>query len=162
MNTALLTCQGDTTRWLEVGTLLDGKCETAITNGHVVYNAESILHAGANAPAPALVNGRCEPDLTLPNHTLLPGLIEAHSHLFLRGGELNTKKRREYISQPPEELLTQARRRLTDLLKSGIIAVRDAGDKDGVGLALSIAYRSRSPEDPPMPYIYSPGAAIHH
>jgi imidazolonepropionase-like amidohydrolase len=40
------------------------------------------------------------------------------------------------------------------------MATRDAGDKDGVGLALSKL--SVSGERPIMPYIDSPGAAIHH
>ena len=42
----------------------------------------------------------------------------------------------------------------------GIIGVRDAGDKNGVGLALSKLYKSA--DKPLMPYIDSPGAAIHH
>jgi imidazolonepropionase-like amidohydrolase len=39
--------------------------------------------------------------------------------------------------------------------------VRDAGDKDGVGLALSKRY-ARSETRGLMPYVESPGAAIHH
>lgn len=162
MNIEHLTCHNDTARWLQVGSLIDGESDTPIKNGHIVFTAESILYVGAEAPASSLVNGRQEPDLTLPDHTLLPGLIEAHAHLFLRGGELDSDKRKHYISQSPEELLTQAQRRFSDLLRFGIIAVRDAGDKDGVGLALSKAYRERKPDDPLMPYIDSPGAAIHH
>jgi imidazolonepropionase-like amidohydrolase len=162
MNTESLACSGNTTRWLQVGTLIDGESETPITNGHVVFNAESILHAGADAPPPDLVDGRSVPDLILPDHTLLPGLIEAHAHLFLRGGELDIDKRKSYLSQSPDELLVQAQRRIAALLHSGIIAIRDAGDKDGVGLALSKAYRERKKGDPLMPYIDSPGAAIHH
>ncbi len=38
--------------------------------------------------------------------------------------------------------------------------MRDAGDKDGVGLALSQLYQSS--QKPLMPYVDSPGAAIHH
>ena len=38
--------------------------------------------------------------------------------------------------------------------------MRDCGDKDGVGLALSRL--CSSPDRPLMPYIDSPGAAIHH
>ena len=45
-------------------------------------------------------------------------------------------------------------------MRLGIIATRDAGDKDGVGLALSKLYASGGP--PLMPYVDSPGAAIHH
>jgi imidazolonepropionase-like amidohydrolase len=46
-------------------------------------------------------------------------------------------------------------------VRLGVIAVRDAGDKNGVGLALSKLYASdRRPTT--MPYVDSPGAAIHH
>lgn len=162
MDTEFLACSGNTTRWLQVGTLIDGESRTPVTDGHLVFDAGSILHAGAEAPAPDLVGGRSAPDLVLPGHTLLPGLIEAHAHLFLRGGELDPDKRKSYLTQSAEVLLTQARRRIAALLHSGIIAVRDAGDKDGVGLALSKAYRERKTGDPLMPYIDSPGAAIHH
>ena len=82
--------------------------------------------------------------------------------------------------------------RLEKLVRLGITAVRDAGDKDGVGLALSKRYKSLSScaeesrrmarelcgripggehaatgqpsalSFAPMPYLDSPGAAIHH
>ena len=45
-------------------------------------------------------------------------------------------------------------------MRLGIAAVRDAGDKDGVGLALSKLYAGAG--RPLMPYVDSPGAAIHH
>jgi imidazolonepropionase-like amidohydrolase len=126
--------------------------------------------------------GQRQPDLDLPDHTLLPGLIEAHAHLFLEGGELNLEKRSAYLKQTPEALLQATTARLEKLLRLGIIAVRDAGDKDGVGLALSKLYRSRRSKEadssnqpdrdvrllasaatsPLLPYIDSPGAAIHH
>lgn len=57
-------------------------------------------------------------------------------------------------------MLELARQRLAPLVRFGLAGVRDAGDKDGVGLALSREYRS--PSHPLMPYVESPGAAIHH
>jgi len=56
--------------------------------------------------------------------------------------------------------LKLAKTRLDKLVRLGIIAVRDAGDKDGVGLALSKLYARAN--RPLMPYVDSPGAAIHH
>jgi imidazolonepropionase-like amidohydrolase len=40
-----------------------------------------------------------------------------------------------------------------------VIAVRDAGDRNGTGLALQAKYRAHTST---MPYLDSPGAAIHH
>ena len=149
--------------WLRVGTLLDGTSTTPVCDAHVVYDADSILFVGHGTNTPSrelLTPGHSAPDVDLPNVTLLPGLIEAHAHLFLEGGELNADKRAAYLQQTPEQLLECARTRLGKLVRFGMAGVRDAGDKDGVGLALSRLYGSA--ERPLMPYVESPGAAIHH
>jgi imidazolonepropionase-like amidohydrolase len=131
-------------------------------------------------PRDLVRTGQTQPDVSAPDSTLLPGLIEAHAHLFLEGGELNLDKRSAYLKQSPDALLAAAQQRLAKLVHLGITAVRDAGDKDGVGLALSKLYRARRSgfsrdqpiadiateaaptQTPQMPYLDSPGAAIHH
>jgi imidazolonepropionase-like amidohydrolase len=169
--------------WLCVGALLDGVGAKPLRNAHIVYDSKQILFVGENPPPAQRLNaGQRGPDLSLPEHTLLPGLIEAHAHFFLEGGELNLDQRAAYLKQTPEELLRLARSRLEKLVRLGVIAVRDAGDKDGVGLALSKLYgdgsRRGDEADTPvekvgpvrllkssatvMPYVDSPGAAIHH
>jgi imidazolonepropionase-like amidohydrolase len=149
--------------WLRVGTLIDGFSAKPLKEIHVVYDAKSIRYVGdadAFPPADLLNPGQTQPDVELRDFTLLPGLIEAHAHLFLEGGELNFEKRNAYLKQTPQELLRAARQRLEKLVRIGIIAIRDAGDKHGVGLALSKLYERE--DKPLMPYIDSPGAAIHH
>ncbi len=169
--------------WLSVGTLLDGTSTLPRRHAHVVYNRSSIRFVGSDGrtpPAELLRPGQTQPDVDAPGCTLLPGLIEAHAHLFLEGGELDLEKRAAYLKQSPAELLAGARPRLEKLVRLGIAGVRDAGDKDGVGLALSKLCAGRrqrvgpvsdrtpgqsetDPSAPPvMPYIDSPGAAIHH
>jgi imidazolonepropionase-like amidohydrolase len=148
--------------WLQVGTLLDGSSTAPLRNAHLVYDASTIRYVGGtNSPPPTdlLKPGQTAPDAILPHHTMLPGLIEAHAHLFLEGGELNLEKRQAYLKQGPAELLDLARLRLEKLIRLGIMTVRDAGDKDGVGLALAKLYTGL--ERPVMPYLDSPGAAIH-
>jgi imidazolonepropionase-like amidohydrolase len=149
--------------WLYVGTLLDGMCSAPQRDAHVVYDGTKILFVGVNGatpPADLVRAGQTGPDVTAPDVTLLPGLIEAHAHLFLEGGELNADTRAAYLKQTPEELLGLSRDRLGKLARYGIAGVRDAGDKDGVGLALSRL--NASSERPLMPYVESPGAAINH
>ncbi|HVU33880.1 MAG TPA: amidohydrolase family protein [Opitutaceae bacterium] len=149
--------------WLRVGTLLDGTSTTPVRDAHVVYDAGSIRFVGAGdrtPPATLLRPGQTAPDVHARDATLLPGLIEAHAHLFLEGGELDAAKRAAYLKQSAGELLASARDRLARLVRFGIAGVRDAGDKDGVGLALSRLYRDA--DRPLMPYLESPGAAIHH
>ena len=149
--------------WLHVGTLLDGTSTTPARDAHVVYDSYRIHFVGTNGttPPPEVLNsGQTAPDVSAPNATLLPGLIEAHAHLFLEGGELDIDKRAAYLTQTSAELLAAAQPRLAQLVTLGITAVRDAGDKDGVGLALSRQYKSAT--RPLMPYYESPGAALHH
>jgi imidazolonepropionase-like amidohydrolase len=147
--------------WLRVGTLLDGVSSAARHDAHVVYDRKSILFAGEELPPRDLLNaGQSEPDCDLPDFTLLPGLIDAHTHFFLEGGQLDQDRRSAYLKQTAGDLLDHAVQRLEKLVRLGIIATRDAGDKDGVGLALSKLYCSA--DRPLMPYVDSPGAAIHH
>lgn len=147
--------------WLRVGTLLDGVSDAPLHHANVVYDKTSILFAGEGLPPRDLLSaGHTEPDHDLPQFTLLPGLTDAHTHFFLEGGELDPDKRAAFLKQTPNELLDHAKQRLDKLVRLGITATRDAGDKDGVGLALSKLCASA--ERPLMPYIDSPGAAIHH
>jgi len=149
--------------WLNVGTLLDGTSTQPARDVHLVYNARGILFVGRDGhlpPREKVREGQTAPDLSAPDAVVLPGLIEAHAHLFLEGGELNADARAAYLQQPPEKLLALAIERLPKLVKLGLAGVRDAGDKDGVGLALSRLYKSA--QHPLMPYYESPGAAIHH
>jgi imidazolonepropionase-like amidohydrolase len=180
--TAIPPPSRDRAIWLHVGTLLDGTCTTPRRDAHVVYDATQIRFVasdGRTPPRELLREGQIAPDAHLPEATLLPGLIEAHAHLFLEGGELVLDKRSAYLQQTPAQLLAAAKLRLPKLVKLGIAGVRDAGDKDGVGLALSKLYTSgvaAAVADPGpasarpatlatwplMPYLESPGAAIHH
>ena len=147
--------------WLRVGTLLDGVSAAPLRDANVVYDRKSILFAGEDLPSRDLLNaGQMQPDHDLPQYTLLPGLTDAHTHFFLEGGELDPDKRSAFLKQRPAELLDQACRRLERLVRLGIIATRDAGDKNGVGLGLSKLYSGA--DRPLMPYVDSPGAAIHH
>lgn len=156
------TATGDRPIWLHVGILIDGTSPAPWRNAHVVYDRDQVLFVGTNGttpPANVLRADQRRPDVEAPDATLLPGLIEAHAHLFLEGGEVDLEKRAAYLKQTPAELLSCACTRLGQLVRLGLAGVRDAGDKDGVGLALSRL--SSGVEHPLMPYVESPGAAIH-
>ncbi|MBT4138867.1 MAG: amidohydrolase family protein, partial [Candidatus Latescibacteria bacterium] len=142
--------------WLCVGKLIDGSLSSPIDNAHVVFDHNVIHYVGQNEPPQTLLQEQTEPNATLPNHTLLPGLIEGHAHLFLEGAELDFKKRKSYQSQSSETLQEHARNRLTKILQTGVVAMRDGGDNDYVGLNL------KSERNGQAPNITSPGAAIYH
>lgn len=147
--------------WLRVGALFAGDSVGVLRDAHFVYTHDRVLHAGKDAPPRHLISSEQEgPDAHLPSHTILPGLVEAHAHLFLEGGQDIPERRAEYLRLPDSDLLARGELRLSRLLRLGITAVRDAGDRNGVGLALQRRYRSAARGA--MPYLDSPGAAIHH
>jgi len=149
--------------WLRVGTLIDGSGSAPLRDVHIVYSKAGIQYTASNTPPTEMVKSgltATQPDAELPDYTLLPGLIDAHTHMFLEGRELDLDKRAAFLKQSPEELLELATGRLEKIVGIGVTAMRDCGDKDGVGLALSKL--CSSPDRQLMPYIDSPGAAIHH
>lgn len=88
---------------------------------------------------------------------LMPGLVEAHCHLFLDGAETDPQARRAYLDAPFERMLETGRHNVLDQLKAGITLARDAGDRHGVNHRLREEVRSGAIQGP---RIRSPGAAI--
>jgi imidazolonepropionase-like amidohydrolase len=148
--------------WLRIGRLLDGVSGQVRRDVDVVFDAMRIRFVGHDPQPRQLRAGQRTPDLALPQHTLLPCLIEAHAHLFLDGAPVSLAEREQYLTQPPSWLLERARHRWPKILQCGVGAVRDAGDKCGVGLALAANARGHLRELSDTPYIDSPGPAIHH
>lgn len=87
---------------------------------------------------------------------LMPGLVEAHCHLFLDGGELDFKVRSDYLKLPLEKMLQTARNNVKANLASGITLIRDAGDRYGVNHAIREEFSTR----PDAPVIRSPGLGL--
>lgn len=147
-------------RWIVVGQLLDAKNKRVLKNVHLIYDKFRILYVGVEVPATSILNGQTTPDLTLPTYTALPGLIEGHSHTFLEGAELDVDKRASYQKSDSETLYQQAEKRIHTLGRLGIIAMRDGGDKDHVGLRLSKL--TANGDGPPFTaQVFSPGAGIY-
>ena len=76
----------------------------------------------------------CTAEVTTP--FLMPGLVEAHCHIFLDGGELNFQARNEYFNQDFTNMMKVARKNLGLNIAAGISVVRDAGDRYGVNHAI--------------------------
>ena len=122
------------TVWLRVGNLLDGMGTAPLRDAHVVFNRVSIKFVGGGGrspPAEFLRLGQDRPDLDVPDGTLLPGLTDAHAHLFLEGGELGVERRAEHLKRDPASLLADARGRLAKLVRLGVTAVRDGATRSG-------------------------------
>ena len=161
----LETPSADCPVWVRVGRLFDGASAPVIQSAHLVYDALKIRYVGpADAPPAAelIRPGQSAPDLELPGVTALPMLIEAHAHLFLEGEPVDFEVRKKYLHLDSATLLEKARQRWPAILATGVGAVRDAGDKDGVGLQLAAECAKSRGQVSTTGYIDSPGAAIHH
>ncbi|MFO7724067.1 MAG: amidohydrolase family protein [Oceanipulchritudo sp.] len=148
------------TRWLRVGALFDADGAGIKHGAHLVFDRFLIHHADTEAPPSGLVRGiEC---VDLPETTILPGIFDAHTHISMGGAELNPSRRAEAQRSRPEALLTQAEARARYLASMGISGMRDGGDKDGVGLTLSMHSRVEGAESAgTLPRIFSPGPGIH-
>lgn len=63
---------------------------------------------------------------------LMPGLIDAHVHLFLDGAPTDGPTRSAHMKKSLEELTEAARQSARQSLACGITLLRDAGDKHGI------------------------------
>ncbi len=63
---------------------------------------------------------------------LMPGLVDAHVHLFLDGGPTDSATRSAHLKQNVDQLTEAARRSARQNLAAGVTLVRDAGDRHGI------------------------------
>lgn len=63
---------------------------------------------------------------------LMPGLVDAHVHLFLDGGPTDSPTRAAHLKQSVDQLTEAARRSARQNLAAGVTLVRDAGDRHGI------------------------------
>ncbi len=63
---------------------------------------------------------------------LMPGLVDAHVHLFLDGGPTDNATRSAHLKQSVDQLTEAACRSARQNLAGGVTLVRDAGDRHGI------------------------------
>ena len=63
---------------------------------------------------------------------LMPGLVDAHVHLFLDGAPTDGLTRSAHMKKPLAELTGAARQSARQALACGVTLVRDAGDRHGI------------------------------
>lgn len=87
---------------------------------------------------------------------LMPGLIDAHVHLFLDGTQLDATRRADYLKAPLDEMLAVGARNAAATLACGITTVRDAGDRFGINHRL----RAAAAERDGLPAVRSAGLGL--
>jgi imidazolonepropionase-like amidohydrolase len=120
---------------LKAARMFDGKSNAITTPGEVVVTDGKIVGVGANATVPAGAEV-----IDLGDATLLPGFIDAHTHLTMMYREDYTRAMLDGLQESiPEKAIDGiANARIT--LMAGFTTVRDVGSSDflDVGLRNSI------------------------
>jgi len=96
----------------------------------VIVDGDSIAYAGPSARAPAADGAAL---IELPGKTLLPGLIEGHSHVLLHPYN-ETTWNDQVLKESEAERVVRAVNHLRDSLHAGITTMRDLGS-EGAGYA---------------------------
>jgi imidazolonepropionase-like amidohydrolase len=110
---------------LHAARLLDVETGRIITPGEVLVEGEKIVEVGPSVAHPAGAQA-----IDLGDRTLLPGLIDAHVHLFLHPGAEDLQTVEESVPQRTIVAVLAAR----DDLMAGFTAERDMGT-EGAGSA---------------------------
>jgi len=107
---------------LKAARMFDGKSESLTTPGMVVVQDGRIVGVGANANVPADAEV-----IDLGDATLLPGFIDAHTHLTMMYREDYTKAMLDSLQKPIPEMALDASVNARVTLMAGFTTVRDVG-----------------------------------
>jgi imidazolonepropionase-like amidohydrolase len=130
---------------LKAARLFDGKSNSLVIPGVVIVTGEKISAAGANAGIPAGAEV-----IDLGDVTLLPGFIDAHTHLT---GMYTTDYKQAALDGlqktiPEQTLDSMANAKVT--LMAGFTTVRDVGSHDFIDVGLRNAIRNGKVPGPRM------------
>lgn len=110
---------------LKAARLFDGKSNSLATPGIVVVTDGKIAGTGASANAPADAEV-----IDLGDATLLPGFIDAHTHLTMMYSEDYAKSALDALRKPIPEMALDASVNARITLMAGFTTVRDVGSAE--------------------------------
>jgi len=132
-------------------TIIDGTGRAPISDGVVVIDGDRIKAVGRGDHVPVPPGAEV---IDLGNQTVLPGLVDAHSHCVLRA-EVRTLAQ-QYSDPLPRMVLRGANNLKADLL-SGVTSMRTLGDPHHIDLRLRDAINEA---DIPGPRLRVSGPAL--
>jgi imidazolonepropionase-like amidohydrolase len=130
---------------LKAARLFDGKSNALVSPGVVVVTEGKIVAAGTSAAAPAGAEV-----IDLGDATLLPGFIDAHTHLTMAYSEDYKQNRLDELQKTIAERALDASVNARVTLMAGITTVRDVGSSDYLDVGLRNAIRNGKVPGPRM------------
>ncbi|HEX8072239.1 MAG TPA: amidohydrolase family protein [Pyrinomonadaceae bacterium] len=115
----------DVDTYIKAGRLFDGRAERLQENVVVLVRGGKIVRVGRDVPVPAGANV-----IDLSDLTLLPGLVDAHTHVVLHAGDYDA----QILRETPEYRAIVATNAARLTLLAGVTTVRDLGN-EGAGFA---------------------------
>ena len=136
---------------LHAARLLDVKAGKIVKPGEILVQGDRIVEAGASVKRPAGAEV-----IDLGDRTLMPGLIDAHIHLFLHPGAEDLQTVQESVPQRTITATLAAR----DDLMAGFTAERDMGT-EGAGSADTAVRDAINSGQIPGPHLRISGNAVN-
>jgi imidazolonepropionase-like amidohydrolase len=130
---------------LKAARLFDGKSNALLTPGVVVVTDGKIVAAGTSAAIPAGAEV-----IDLGDATLLPGFIDAHTHLTMMYSEDYKQERLDPLEKTIAERALDASVNARVTLLAGVTTVRDVGSSDYLDVGLRNAIRNGKVPGPRM------------
>ena len=130
---------------LKAARLFDGKSNSVVAPGIVVVTGGRIVGVGAAAPVPPGAEL-----IDLGDATLLPGFIDAHTHLSFPHSDDYKQDRLDTLQKPVAEQAIEATVNARVTLMAGFTTVRDVGSRDYIDVGLRNAIANGSIPGPRM------------
>ena len=128
---------------LKAARMFDAQAGTVVQPGLVVVKGERIAQVGGAAPADAQV-------IDLGDSTLLPGLIDAHTHLSFESGPSWYRDTMDALLRPAAEQAQYAAEYARRTVEAGFTSVRDLGSLEFIDVGLRNAIESGAVPGPRM------------
>ncbi|MFG3112879.1 amidohydrolase family protein [Streptomyces sp. NPDC048197] len=123
---------------ITAGRVITGPNGTSVTDGAVLVRGDRIAAVGPRAELEQLAAHGLR-TVSFPDGTVLPGLIDAHTHLIF---DASPDPVAAVQASSDEELLEGMAERAEQLVLSGVTTVRDLGDRNGLAIRLRGAVAS--------------------